>query len=277
MARGVAGRLLAATVGAAAAWTVARRLTATSPGGADRWERKNHRGETVTLAAGPALACGAAAGIATTGVATARGSSPRIRAAGVGTALAVGAVGLYDDLAGSGDNKGLGGHLGALRQGEVTTGTVKVGVIGLTGLAGAALVSDNAIDALIGGAAVAGHANVMNLLDLRPGRATKAALLHAPLVLRGPGASIGAATLGAAAATLPDDLGERAMLGDAGANALGALLGLAMVAGESRRARLVHLAVVTAVTLVSEKVSLTKVIESTPVLREFDHLGRRPR
>lgn len=272
MTRGVTGRLVAAAVGGAVAWTVGRRLAAATPGGADRWERKNHRGETVTLAAGPALAAGAAAGIA-----IAPASSPGLRAAGVGTALAVGAVGLYDDLEGSGDSKGLRGHLGALRDGEVTTGAVKIGVIGLAGLAGAALVSDNPVDAAIGGAAIAGHANVLNLLDLRPGRATKAALLHAPLALRGPGAEIGAAALGAAAATLPDDLGERAMLGDSGANAVGALLGLALVAGESRRGRLLHLAAVTALTLVSEKVSFTKVIESAPVLRELDRLGRRPR
>jgi UDP-GlcNAc:undecaprenyl-phosphate GlcNAc-1-phosphate transferase len=65
------------------------------------------------------------------------------------------------------------------------------------------------------------------------------------------------------------------MLGDAGANALGAVLGLAMVAREGRTARLVHLGVVTALTLASERVSFTRVIETTPVLRELDRLGRR--
>lgn len=272
MAMGRTGRVVAAAVGGAVAWAVGRRLAHTTPGGTDRWTRKNHRGESVTLTAGPALAAGSAAGIA-----IAPGSPTRVRAAGVGTALAVGAVGLYDDLAGNSDSKGLRGHADALRAGTVTTGVVKVGVIGLAGLTGAALVSNTAVDAMIGGAAVAGHANVLNLLDLRPGRATKAALLHAPLVLRGPGAMVGAAALGAAAATLPGDLGERVMLGDSGANAVGALLGVALVAGESRRARLLHLTVVTALTLASEKISFTKVIESTPVLRELDQLGRRPR
>lgn len=265
-------RLVAAGVGAAAAWAVSKRLATAAPGGTDRWERTNHRGESVTLAAGPAVAIGAAAGIA-----SAPGQSPKVRAAGVGTALAVGAVGVYDDLSGTAGSKGLRGHLAALQDGHVTTGAVKVGVIGLTGIAGSALVSDNVVDAAIGGAAVAGHANVLNLLDLRPGRATKAAMLHAPLALRGRGAPIGAAALGAAAATMPDDLGERAMLGDAGANAVGALLGLALIAGESRPARLVHLAAVTGLTLASEKVSFTTVIESTPGLREFDQFGRRPR
>ncbi|NEE04689.1 hypothetical protein [Phytoactinopolyspora halotolerans] len=235
------------------------------------WLRKNFHGETVSLVAGPALATGTAVGVA-----LAPGLTRSARVAGVGTALVVGAVGLYDDLTGDSSSKGLGGHLAALRQGNVTSGAIKVGAIGLAGLAGAALVSDNAFDAAVGGVAVAGHANVLNLLDLRPGRAGKAALLHAPLVLTGPGAPIGAATLGAVIATLPDDLGERTMLGDAGANALGGLLGLAMVAREGRRSRVLHLAAVTALTLASEKVSFTKVIESTPVLRRLDHLGRRP-
>lgn len=263
------GKLVAAGVAGAGAWLVARRVNDTLPGGRERWERKNFRGSTVTLAGGPAVAAGAAAGIA-----VAPGLSARTRVAGVAVATAVGAVGLYDDLAGSTSSKGLRGHLTALREGELTSGVVKIGVIGAAGLAGAALVSDNAADAAIGGAAVAGHANLLNLLDLRPGRANKAVLLHTPAVLAGPAAPLGAAAVGAALASLPDDLGEQTMLGDSGANTLGALLGLALVAREGRWARLAHLAVVTGLTLASEKVSFTKVIERTPGLRELDGLGR---
>jgi hypothetical protein len=188
---------------------------------------------------------------------------------------AVGAVGLFDDLSGSAASKGLRGHLSALRRGEVTSGAVKVVVIGAAGLAAGAAVSDNAVDAVIGGAAVAGHANLLNLLDLRPGRALKAALLHMPLAFSSPAGAIAAAGLGAGASVLADDLGERTMLGDAGANALGAVLGLALVARSGRAARLAHLGLVTALTLASEKVSFTRVIARTPVLRELDQLGRR--
>jgi hypothetical protein len=85
-----------------------------------------------------------------------------------------------------------------------------------------------------------------------------------------------AAPLGAALALLPDDLGERAMLGDAGANALGAMLGVAAGASLSRPARLALLAGIAGLTAASEVVSFTAVIERTPALRWLDMLGRRP-
>lgn len=270
--RRTAAALAAAAVGAGVARAVTARISADPPGGARRWERQNHRGRTVTLAAGAGTAAGAAAGAM-----LASGVPSRVRTAGALAAVAAGAAGLYDDLEGSATSKGLRGHLTALGRGEVTSGAVKIGVIGAAGLAASALVSDDALDAAIGGAAVAGHANLLNLFDLRPGRAIKVSLLHAPLALGGPGAPVAAAALGAAAALLPGDLAEETMLGDAGANTLGAVLGLALVAREGRRARLAHLAVVTALTLASEKVSFTQVIAKTPVLRELDELGRRPR
>jgi hypothetical protein len=122
---------------------------------------------------------------------------------------------------------------------------------------------------------VAGTANLVNLLDLRPGRAAKAAALAAAAGLGGPSGSLVAGPLGASLAVLPADLGERVMLGDCGANAVGALLGLRLAAVPARPARAGALAVVVGLTLASERVSFTRVIEATPVLRELDRLGRR--
>jgi UDP-GlcNAc:undecaprenyl-phosphate/decaprenyl-phosphate GlcNAc-1-phosphate transferase len=66
------------------------------------------------------------------------------------------------------------------------------------------------------------------------------------------------------------------MLGDAGANALGAMIGAAAAGSLSRRSRLALLAGVIALTAASEVVSFTKVIQRTPPLHWLDMLGRRP-
>jgi hypothetical protein len=132
-----------------------------------------------------------------------------------------------------------------------------------------------AFNVLLGAGVIAGTANLVNLLDLRPGRALKAgALIGAPLAL-GRRGGVAAGTLGAGAALLPADLGEEIMLGDAGANALGALLGVALAARTGPVGRALALTVLAGLTAASEKVSFTKVIQDTPWLRELDEFGRR--
>ena len=105
------------------------------------------------------------------------------------------------------------------------------------------MLSDLALDAAVSALTIASWADVHNLLDLRPGRALKAAaLLTSPLLVdRRPAAAasraLAAGCLGAAAAALPGDLMEETMLGDTGANALGALAGTALAAHPSRLVR----------------------------------------
>jgi hypothetical protein len=170
----------------------------------------------------------------------------------------------------------LAGHLRAVRAGRVSAGAVKVAGIGAAAAAAAALSRRGLVDAVLTTGLVAGTANLVNLLDLRPGRAAKAAVLTAAATLGGPAGGVVAGPLGASLAVLPDDLGERVMLGDCGANAVGALAGLRLAAVESRARRAGLLAAIVGLTLASEKVSFTKVIEATPGLRELDRLGRRP-
>jgi len=262
------------------------------PGGPKAWSRTNHRGEPVTLLEGPAVAAGALAGVlaqaglahgAQAGLVPASGSlgaSGPVGSAGWRRAAAMvlggagaAAFGAYDDLAGSGDRRGFRGHLGALRQGEVTTGAVKLGGIGVTGVVSAALAGGSPVDVILNAGLVAGGANLLNLFDLRPGRAIKVAAASGVL-LGAAGQDSVAAPLGAALALLPEDLGERAMLGDAGANALGAMLG-ASAAGLSRTGRIALLIAIVGITAASEKVSFTKVIARTPALNWLDMLGRR--
>jgi UDP-N-acetylmuramyl pentapeptide phosphotransferase/UDP-N-acetylglucosamine-1-phosphate transferase len=85
-----------------------------------------------------------------------------------------------------------------------------------------------------------------------------------------------APVLGGAAGLLGDDLRERLMLGDTGANVLGAALGLAAVLELSSGPRWVVLAVLVALNVAAEVVSLSRVIDRTPPLRRLDRLGRRP-
>lgn len=242
------------------------------PGGADLWARRNHRGDTVSLLAGPALAG------AVTATAYA-GAAPGLRTAALVATAASGAVGVYDDLAGSSSaqagDKGFAGHLAALRRGRLSAGVVKLAVVGLAGLAAGRRVGPDPLDRLVAGGVVAGTANLLNLLDLRPGRAIKVAGLVGLPLLAGPHGALLAGPLGAAGAVLRHDLAERVMLGDGGANCLGAALGLRLALTGGAGHRRAVLAVLVALTAASEKVSFTKVIAATPVLRELDAYGRR--
>ncbi|NJC67825.1 hypothetical protein HC028_25455 [Planosporangium flavigriseum] len=244
--------------------------------------RTNFRGRQVTLAGGPALALGAT-------TAAALGAGRRgVRAATIVAGLGAGAVGAYDDLVGvrpGQQAKGFRGHLRALAEGRVTSGLVKIAGVGASALAAATLLDADrpsgrprrVVDTLLAAGVIAGSANLINLLDLRPGRAIKAGLLvGAPIAAAGGAAGgVAAGTVGAAAGLLPADLGEEIMLGDAGANALGALLGTALAARTGTVGRAAALAGIAALTAASEKVSFTQVIDRTPVLRELDALGRR--
>ena len=273
--------LAGAVAGACAARGAYTLLRWRPPGGEQAWARTNHRGEPVTLLEGPALAVGAVAGEAVTAALAGRAALQPATVAGLG---ALG-FGIIDDLNGSGQRRGLRGHLGALAHGEVTTGTVKLAGLAVTGLGAAWLDGAGPVDLAVNAGLIAGGANLLNLFDLRPGRAIKVAALSASLIAAGGGTrSAGrlaalaavAAPAGAALALLPDDLAERAMLGDGGANALGALLGAAAARSLPRPARAGLLAGVVALTVASERVSFTRVIASTPPLHWLDMLGRRP-
>ena len=275
-----AGLALAGAAAARAALAGVAVLTG-RPAGAP-WRRMNYAKRPVTLLGGPALAASA--------------TLSAVLGAPVGTRVAAGVVGAvsglvggYDDLAGArpeqARDKGLAGHLAALKGGRVSAGAVKVAGIGAAAAVAAVLTrrgpaSGSGTAALVDGVLttglVAGTANLINLLDLRPGRAGKVGALVAATTLGGPAGGLVAGPLGATVAVLPEDLGERIMLGDCGANALGALLGLRLASIPGRAPRAGLLAGIAALTLASEKVSFTRVIEATPGLRELDRLGRRP-
>jgi len=165
---------------------------------------------------------------------------------------AIAAVGLVDDLW-SGPERGFRAHL---RSGR-TTGVLKLLGIPAIGLLATRRVSG----ALLVGLA----ANALNQLDTRPGRALKAYLTAAIAV---------DAPVGIAVLLLPYDLREMAMLGDAGSNALGGLLGLKSVERFTGRGRWVAIGALAGLTFLGERTSIGAWIERTPGFAWIDRLGR---
>jgi UDP-N-acetylmuramyl pentapeptide phosphotransferase/UDP-N-acetylglucosamine-1-phosphate transferase len=234
--------------GAAAAITRAGLVALRSrpPGGPARWSRVNYAGRTVELYAGPATAVGTVFGAA------------RVHPAAVVAVAVAGACGAYDDVVGADDpRRGFRAHLGALRDGQVTSGTVKLFGITAAGLVAGAMLKERPLDRLLAGVVIAGGAHFVNLVDVRPGRAAGTVLaLGAPGVLRGgPAGRLSAVAMGAVVAVLADDLGERVMIGDTGAHALGAALGTAVVLGNGRAGLAAHAAALVVATVRGKRVS----------------------
>lgn len=269
------GRALLAAAGLASVLLAGR---AVRPRTGSSWTRTNFRGRAVSLSLGVVAVVALLVGCA---LAATAGDDDVRRTAVAMACLAAGAggVGLYDDQRGNPATKGLAGHLRALVHGNMTTGALKVVAIAVSAFGAALVLSRGRIDlqVVVDAAVVAGAANLANLFDLRPGRALKVILLAAvPIVVAGPAAVGGALAwpAGVAAGLLPADLRERGMLGDGGANALGGVVGVAVASAGGLAWSLVALAVVVAGTLLSEVVSYSRVIESVPVLRWADQLGR---
>jgi UDP-GlcNAc:undecaprenyl-phosphate GlcNAc-1-phosphate transferase len=191
--------------------------------------------------------------------------------------LGVAFLGLLDDALG-GDPRGWRGHGRAVLRMQFSTGALKA-----LGSLGLALYATGELGLstgrwLLASAVLVLATNVFNLLDLRPGRATKA------FVLLGAGLTLGTASArplwtvgmfaGPALVAGGYDLRERAMLGDTGANLLGALAGLLIVLSLSEIGQLLALAVLVAITVYGELRSITTLVERVPLLRQLDSWGR---
>jgi UDP-GlcNAc:undecaprenyl-phosphate GlcNAc-1-phosphate transferase len=251
------------------------------------FERQNFRGRTLPTAAGVVVVMAVLGLDALLAVAVGAGYEPPdgsvagLRLATF-TAIGFGLLGLLDDLGGVGQSGGFTGHLRALASGHLTTGGIKLfggAAVALTVVA--TWTPDPGLGRLLADAAlVALAANLGNLFDRAPARTTKVALVAFALLVLLAGAEPTlagvAATVGAGAGLVVPDLRERLMLGDAGANVVGAALGLGVVLSCSFGFRLGVLVVVAALNVISEKVSFSKVIRETPPLRAFDMLGREP-
>jgi len=191
--------------------------------------------------------------------------------------IGFGLLGFADDVLGTGDDRGFRGHLKALARARITTGLLKIvggAAIAFVLASQADYVSSKRVlaDAVL----IALAANLGNLLDRAPGRVIKYGLVAwLPIALVAGDAGVAlAVVIGAFAGLLGDDLRERLMLGDTGANVLGAVLGLALVVDVGRGTRNVVLVSLVLLNLVAEAVSFSAVIDRAAPLRWFDRLGR---
>ena len=276
--------LILAGVGAAAEWAALRVLLRARP---PALLTRNYRGAEVVGRGGASLAAPLVAGALLAWLLQGRLqlNGEALFAVVAATAL-YGLLGWLDDACGTTGVRGLKGHFTRLiRHREVTTGLVKAVGGAVLGLWAAYLLGAQGWAILPAGAAIALSANTVNALDVRPGRAAKlyvaasvvllafawATPVHAPLVVL-------AALLGAMLVFAPADLREQAMLGDTGANPLGAVLGMTVVAVTHWPWWVALSATLLAFSLAADRWSLTQAVERNAWLRRLDELGRpRPR
>jgi UDP-GlcNAc:undecaprenyl-phosphate/decaprenyl-phosphate GlcNAc-1-phosphate transferase len=196
-----------------------------------------------------------------------------------GGTLGFGFIGLLDDLVGVTSTKGFAGHLGALRHGRITTGTVKLLGGGVLAVVTAPL-TDSTGDLVRGALLIALTANLANLFDRAPGRAIKLSLIGGVVVVvaGAPGWWLTGPLLvvGAGAGLLVADLREHCMLGDTGSNVLGAAVGFGLAISLGPVGQWIAVAVVLALNVASEFLSFSRVIDRVGPLRWFDRLGTLP-
>lgn len=186
-------------------------------------------------------------------------------------------TGLLDDCLGNRSVSGLKGHFMSLFRGQLTTGGFKALIGGFVGLFVAVSVTKSIPAIILGGILVALSTNLMNLLDLRPGRAIKVFLLIAAIIFifnTGFNRALLMILLPAVIAYFYFDLKALAMMGDTGSNVLGICLGVLVVVSYGIVVQIIYTVFLIAIHILTEKYSLTKIIENNRFLNYIDKLGR---
>ena len=186
-------------------------------------------------------------------------------------------AGAVDDLIGNRNVSGLKGHFKSLFKGELTTGGFKALFGGFVGLVVSVCISSSIVDIIVNTLIIALSTNLMNLFDLRPGRAIKAYLvimIPIYITLTGYTKVFPLLILPNVLAYFNTDLKARGMMGDTGSNVLGISIGVLMALGYGIKVRLAWLVFLILMHLITEKFSLTKIIEKNRVLKFIDNLGR---
>ena len=186
-------------------------------------------------------------------------------------------AGILDDIIGNRDVSGLKGHFKSFFKGTLTTGGFKAIFGGFVGVLISIAVSNSIPDIIINTLIIALSTNLMNLLDLRPGRAIKAyivIIITIFITLTGYVKVLPLLILPNVLAYFNYDLKAKAMMGDTGSNVLGISIGMLIVFGYSFKVRVSWLVFLVFIHILTEKYSLTKIIENNKILNFIDKLGR---
>lgn len=187
-------------------------------------------------------------------------------------------LGFIDDMLGQRDTLGFKGHFTALFKGKLTTGGLKALGGGIIAFFLALCSGHGWVDVFINTLIIALFTNMLNLLDLRPGRAIKGYLFFLVLIMLMAAGRVNwlliAPLLGVVLVYFPVDLKAQAMMGDAGSNVLGLSLGYFSAIFLSLPYRVGVLLFLIAIHIYTEKYSLTRTIERVPFLRAIDQAGR---
>lgn len=186
-------------------------------------------------------------------------------------------AGVLDDIIGNRDVSGLKGHFKSLLKGNLTTGGFKALFGGFVGVIISIGISKDITDIIVNTLIIALSTNLMNLLDLRPGRAIKGYLFIVTIIfltLTGYVKVLPLLIVPNVLAYFNYDLKAKAMMGDTGSNVLGISIGILVIMGYSLNIRLIWLVFLIFIHLLTEKYSLTKIIENNKLLNFIDKLGR---
>ena len=184
-------------------------------------------------------------------------------------------AGIIDDTIGNRDVSGLKGHFKSLFKGTLTTGGFKAIFGGFVGLIISVCISKGIVDIVINTLVIALSTNLMNLFDLRPGRAIKVYLVIMIVIfatLTGYVQILPLLILPNVIAYFNYDLKAKAMMGDTGSNVLGISIGILIALGYTTKVRVSWLVFLVLIHLLTEKFSLTKIIEKNKVLNFIDKL-----
>lgn len=192
--------------------------------------------------------------------------------------LLVGLVGLVDDLIGEKNIKGLKGHIISFFKGSPTTGSLKAAVGFLVSLLISILMSKDIIEIIVNTFLISLFINFNNLMDLRPGRSVKAFILVSILLLLTSNNDeykfLIYSFYGMLLVYFPLDLRAKVMMGDVGSNVLGVTLGIYCAFSNDIIIKTVYLIILIIIHIITERYSLSKIIENNRFLKFLDDLGR---